>query len=69
MASIKQGAWYVNIAKTTIHLIYGLRSIASCKVINYKGGVCVKFVEAVIDHYEWQQPMQTKLLQCWLHQT
>ena len=52
MASIKQGAWYVNIDKIPIHLIYGLRSIASCKVINYKRGVCVKSVEAVIDHYE-----------------
>ena len=38
-ASVKQGAWYVNIAKITINLIYGLRPIASCKVTNYKRGV------------------------------
>ena len=27
----------------------------------------VKFVKAIIDQYEWQQPMQIKLSECSLH--
>ena len=46
--------------------MYGLKSIASCKVINYKKEVYKtlqsKFVKAIINHYEWQQPMQNDLL-------
>ena len=52
MASVKQGAWYVNIAKITIRSIYGLKSTASCKVIITKE-VYETVQSKIFESYYW----------------